>query len=106
MFSWFRMMQMFRLWKQTRLLTRIVVEVFKGMGAFFLLFFFTTFITAVGFTALRGDPFLDGLIKAWYLSFGNFEDMEAYDTTSELLMFFFSCILIPLMLLNLLIAII
>ena len=54
---------------------------------------------------MRDDSFLDGWTKSWRLSYGDFEEMEEYKTTGELLIFFFGCILLPLLLLNLLIAI-
>ena len=75
------------------------------MVPFLSIFFFSIFFTGIGFNAMRTDNFIEGWTKSWRLSYGDFEDMGDYKTTGELLIFFFSCVLLPLLLLNLLIAI-
>jgi len=67
---------------------------------------FSIFFTGIGFNALRGDTWLDGFIKAFRLAYGDFEDLGDYSNSwGEGILFFFSSIVLPLLLLNLLIAI-
>ena len=106
MLSWLRLISLFRCFKSTRYLVRIVLAIAHGMVPFMLIFFFSTFFNAIGFGAMRRDEdFIDEWTKSWRLSFGEFEDMGEYATPGEVLIFFFSCTLIPLLLLNLLVAI-
>ena len=76
------------------------------MVPFFIIFVFYTLAIAIGFDAMReNDDFLLSWTKAFRLSYGDFEDIDAYVSTGEIVTFHFGCILLPLILLNLLIAV-
>ena len=102
-FSWFRMIALFRLWHLTRYYIRTIIEICKGALPFLLLFWFSILCISVGINTLRDDSYIDNYQVAYRLSFGDFED--DYPTWAEKYMFKLGTFIMPLLLLNILIAI-
>jgi len=102
--AWIRGIGYFRLFKPTRYLIRLLIEVFKDMVPFFLIMLCAIFIFAVVFFILEvGDTFTTALIHSYILAYGEF-NTEDYDTFTGLL-FLCASVLNTLILLNLIIAI-
>ena len=103
MLTWFRMLDFFRVYYQTRYLIRMIIEIFKGMFSFLIIFLFVVLVFSLGLMALRGDEFVEIWQASYQSSFGDFED--DYQTHSERTIFFLASVFLPLVMLNLLIAI-
>jgi len=101
-FSWFRMIALFRLFDLTRYYIRTIIEICKGTLPFLMLFWFAILSISVGYNTLRNDPYIDNYQVAYRLAFGDFED--DYPTWSEKYMFKLGSFMMPLIFLNLLIA--
>jgi hypothetical protein len=105
MFAWFRLIGFFRVNYHTRYLIRNVRDIIFYSIPFMVIYLVA--VIAIGFSliALRGDD-LD-LIDAWTvsyrLSFGDFEEEHA--SHPERIIFFIATLFLPLIMLNLLIAI-
>jgi len=103
--SWLRSVSIFRLFESTRYLIRIMVEIWKGMIPFTVIFVFCTFFTGLAFQSMRGQEWYVAFTFAWRLAFNDFEDVENYASWGEIIIFLFSTVVLPLLLLNVLIAI-
>lgn len=106
LFIWIRLMSWFRLYSPTRYLINMILDVLQAIKPFMLIF--STFILAisVNFMALRtedNDKFADHLQLAYRLAFGDFE--PSYDTTPDRIIFVLASFFLPLLMMNLLIAI-
>ena len=101
--------QIFSLFKSTRVLLRIVIEIVKDMIPFMLFVLATTFTISLLFTsaapdaALTDNTFSDYLLHVYRLDFGDFslDDYSALD----LAIFILAVLVVPLIFLNMLIAI-
>ena len=101
-----------RAFKGTRYLVRLISEVFKDLPSFLVIFFMIFYIFAVLFYVFDGekdereawDWIIKELANIWVLSFGDF-NTEGFDNWQWAL-FVIATIFLPLMLLNLLIAIV
>ena len=81
----------------------MIIEIFKGMFSFLIIFLFVVLVFSLGLMALRGDEFVEIWQASYQSSFGDFED--DYLTHSERTIFFLASVFLPLVMLNLLIAI-
>ena len=101
--------QIFSLFKSTRVLLRIVIEIVKDMIPFMLFVLATTFTVSLLFTSATPDAalsvvtFSDYLLHVYRLDFGDFslDDYSALD----LAIFILAVLVVPLIFLNMLIAI-
>ena len=100
---------MFSLFKGTRVLLRIVIEIMKDMFYFMVFVLMTTLTLSLLYTAATPDDSLtnltstDYLMHVYRLDFGDFspDDYSPLDTT----IFIVAVIIVPLVLFNMLIAI-
>lgn len=97
------MLAIFRLTEATRYLIRTIIEICKGVLPFMVVFWFSMMVLCVGFNTIRDDPWSANYLTAWRLAFGDFEDQ--YPTLGDQYLFKLGSIFMPLILLNLLIAI-
>ena len=104
-----KVFSVFSLFKATRVLVRIVIEIVKDMGAF-LLFVFTMTVTfsllftsAIEFEDLEHSSFPSNMLHVFLLDFGDFS-VDEYSPLQEFL-FVLGVIIVPLVLMNMLIAI-
>ena len=101
--------QIFSLFKSTRVLLRIVIEIVKDMIPFMLFVLATTVSLSLLFTSATPDAdltphtYLDFLLHVYLLDFGDF-DIED-NTSLDLFIFVVAVLVVPLVLLNMLIAI-
>lgn len=99
----------FSLFKSTRVLLRIVIEIVKDMIPFFLFVFATNLVVALLFTSstpfeeLTLSTYPQFLMHVFLLDFGDFSTDE-YSVLQDLI-FVLAAIVVPLVLLNMLIAI-
>ena len=104
---WIRVIGYFRVYKETRYLISMIIQVCKRTFAFLLIFLTFVLQSCIGLKAFR--PELD-YETAWTigyrLAYADFrdEDPQSEDTHEERIFFFIMTLLIPLLLLNLLIA--
>ena len=104
-----KVFQIFSLFKSTRVLLRIVIEIVRDMIPFMLFVLVTTVTVSLLFTsatpdgALAGATYPDFLLHVYLLDFGDFslDDYSALD----LAIFILAVLVVPLVLLNMLIAI-
>ena len=101
--------QIFSLFKSTRVLLRIVIEIVKDMIPFMLFVLATTFTVSLLFTsatpdaALTDNTFSDFLLHVYRLDFGDFS-LDNYSAL-DLAIFILAVLVVPLIFLNMLIAI-
>ena len=101
--------QMFSLFKSTRVLLRIVIEIVKDMIPFMLFVLATTLAVSLLFTSATPDDSLtnvtysDYLMHVYRLDFGDFSTNEY--SSLDTAIFILAVIIVPLVLLNMLIAI-
>ena len=101
--------QMFSFFKATRVLTRIIIEIIKDMIPFLIFILLTTFSVSQIYTAATPDDsltdwtYVEYMMHVYRLDFGDFslDDYSPLDTG----IFIFAVIIVPLILLNMLIAI-
>ena len=108
MLSWLRLSSFFRLMPGTRYLIRTVIDIGNGTIPFWSILFYCIFSVGIAFNALRGNTWVEAFTQAYRLALGDFEeveDAEPYASIGEKIVFFFSSIVLPLLLLNLLLAI-
>lgn len=109
MLVWFRILTQLRLFKTTRALIRLIIEVVKDMYAFTLVLtiavicFTITYGILVTAGKLEDDPISSDFLHIYLLMLGDFQ----YDDYTYIiwLMFIFASIFMPLIMLNLLISI-
>jgi hypothetical protein len=103
LFNWFRLIGFFRVIPMFRYYIRMIIEITKQSVPFLILFF--SFVLAFTFVliGLRGDDFEDTWMISYRLSYGDFE--EEYVGEHERFIFVLATIALPLILLNLIIAI-
>ena len=95
--------------RKTRVLLRIFIEILNDMIPFFLFIVVTTLSIAIMYTStilpdnLSNSSFYDNLQHAFLLDFGDF-NLDGYNFLRNIV-FIFAAILVPLVLLNMLIAI-
>ena len=101
--------QIFSLFKSTRVQLRIVIEIVKDMVPFMLFVFATTLTVSILYTSatpeqsLTDRTFTDFLMHVYRLDFGDF-DPDSYSSL-EIAIFILAVVIVPLVLLNMLIAI-
>ena len=108
-FQSFKVFQIFSLFKSTRVLLRIVIEIVKDMIPFMLFVLVTTITVSLLYTSAVPDEkltnvtYTDYLMHVYHLDFGDFstDDYTSLDTA----IFILAVIIVPLVLLNMLIAI-
>lgn len=104
-FSWARGIACFRMFESSRSMVRLIIQVIIDIRIFFLILFYSTCAFAFIFYMRDpyGQPFLMNLTRAYRLNLGDFEtDLHEYFDWG---IFFVSTLINPLMMLNLLIAI-
>lgn len=108
-FQSLKVFQIFSLLKSTRVLLRIVIEIVKDMVPFFLFVFVTTLAFSLLFTTATTEDNLENrtysnlLLHVFLLDFGDFSTDEY--SALEMCIFILGAIAAPLVLLNMLIAI-
>ena len=101
--------QMFSLFKSTRVLLRIVIETVKDMIPFMVFVLATTIAVSLLFTSATPDDalcdvtFTDFLMHVYLLDFGDFS-VDEYSAL-DLAIFILAVLIVPLVFLNMLIAI-
>jgi hypothetical protein len=104
-FSWARGIACFRMFDETRYMVRLVLQVIIDIQTFFFILFYATFAFAFVYYMRNPEaqPFLMYLTQAYRLDLGDFETglTEAFDW----IIFFAATMINPLIMLNLLIAI-
>ena len=104
-FSWARGIATFRMFDNTRYMVRMIIQVIVDISTFFVILFYSTLAFAFVFYLRNPDsqPFPMFLTQAYRLDLGDFETdlTEPFDW----FMFFISTLINPLIMLNLLIAI-
>ena len=104
-----KLTSIFSYFRDTRVLLRIFIEILRDMLPFFLFIVVTTLSIGIMYTStlvpdeLKNSSFLDNLEHAFLLDFGDF-NLDGYNYLRNIV-FIFSTILVPLVLLNMLIAI-
>ena len=99
----------FSLFKSTRVLLRIVIEIVNDMIPFMLFVLATTvavsllFTSATPYPALSNTTYSDFLLHVYRLDFGDF-DLDGYSSV-DLAIFILAVVIVPLVFLNMLIAI-
>jgi hypothetical protein len=105
MFAWFRLIGFFRINYHTRYLIRIIRDIIFYSIPFMVIFIVA--VLAIGFSllALRGGDldYIDAWTVSYRLSYGDFE--EEHPNHPERIIFFIATLFLPLIMLNLLIAI-
>lgn len=104
-FSWARGIACFRMFESSRSMVRLIIQVILDIKIFFLILSYSTAAFAFIFYMRdpEGPPFLMNLTRAYRLNLGDFEtDLTEY---FDWFIFFVSTLINPLMMLNLLIAI-
>ena len=108
---WARAVTYFRIFDKTRYLIRMIIETFLDIVPFLLIFFTATFTFALLFHIETGSSnFSDTFVLAYQLNFNEFSGFlkDGYSTDYSAMfwfIFFISSIMNPIILLNLLIAI-
>jgi hypothetical protein len=104
-FSWSRGIACFRMFDETRYMVRLIIQVIIDIQTFFFILFYATFAFAFVYYMRdpEGQPFPMYLTQAYRLDLGDFETdlTEAFDW----IIFFVATLINPLIMLNLLIAI-
>jgi len=104
-FSWARGISCFRMFDDTRYMVRLIIQVIIDISTFFFILFYATLAFAFVFYLRNPDAqsFAMYVTQAYRLDLGDFETdlTEPFDWV----MFFISSLINPLMMLNLLIAI-
>lgn len=104
-FSWARGIACFRMFDETRYMVRLIIQVIIDISTFFFILFYATLAFTFVFylRAPEDEPFPMYLTKAYRLDLGDFETgmTEKFDWA----LFFLSTMINPLIMLNLLIAI-
>jgi hypothetical protein len=99
--AWIRMIGFFRISKATRYLIRMIIEIVSGIVPFMIIFLISIFAICLSHLALRGENFWDEWIIAFRMGLGDFGDTE---TEGEKFLFYFFSLALPVIMLNLLIA--
>lgn len=107
---WIRAVTYFRIFDKTRYLIRMIIETFTDIIPFLLIFFTATFTFALLFYITTGSAsFAETFIFAYQLNFNEFSGfLDGYFYSKSVIfwcIFFISSIMNPIILLNLLIAI-
>ena len=101
--NWIRIIGFFRIFKHTRYLIRMIIEIAKGIIPFLAIVFIFTLAMAFCLMALRDVKFLDMWDIAYKLNYGEFE--ELHESHIERILFLIATLSMTLLMLNLLIAI-
>jgi hypothetical protein len=99
--AWLRMIGFFRISKQTRYLIRMIIEIVVGIIPFMIIFLISIFAICLSHLALRGDNFWDEWLIAFRMGLGDFGETN---TEGEKFLFYFFSLALPVVMLNLLIA--
>ena len=84
----------------------MIIEILKGMSAFLLILMTFIIQSALSFMAFKpGELYYTYWQLSYRLAYGDFMDLEDNDTHGQRIFFILITIIIPLVLLNLLIAI-
>ena len=101
--NWIRIIGFFRIFKHTRYLIRMIIEIVKGIIPFLTIVFIFTLALSFCLMALRDVDFLETWDIAYKLVYGEFEDQ--IDSHRERILFLIATLSMTLLMLNLLIAI-
>ena len=104
-FSWSKGISCFRMFDETRYMVRLIIQVIVDITTFFFMLFYATMAFAFVFYMRNptGKSFPMYLTVAYRLDLGDFE--THIDNTIDWIIFFVSTLINPLIMLNLLIAI-
>ena len=102
---WVRVIGYFRIFEPTRYLIRMIQEIIYSMAAFLLILFSFIIQTALSFMAFNpGEHYYTYWQHAYRLAYGDFIVLDEIETHGMRIFFLLITILLPLVLLNLLIA--
>ena len=105
MLSWLRGLSYLRLFQSTRVLIRLIVEVVKDMVPFMIVLIGSLFGFTITYLSLEGGDLSDSFVYNYRLMYGDFEIPEGTVPTSYWVLFVASSVVMPLIMLNMLIAI-
>jgi hypothetical protein len=83
----------------------MIIEILKGSIPFVIVFVVVVVTFTYSLMGLRGDLFVDMWSISYRLAYGDFEEIDEHTTYPERILFFIATIALPLIMLNLLIAV-